>query len=126
MGDACGDLAGRKRDRKHYHPRAVQESHLQEVSKLVDVVKLDGRREPFVREKVTVSAMKAGAPPEEARKIGEAIERVAYDGMPSGEIRQRVLEQLRDRNPEWEQNWLMYDRAVKKRGAAAVAGLPAR
>lgn len=92
---------------------------------MVDVVKLDGRREPFVREKVTVSAMKAGAPPEEARMIGEAIERVAYDGMPSGEIRQRVLEQLRDRNPEWEENWLMYDRAVKRRGAV-VAGLPAR
>ncbi|NMC88441.1 MAG: ATPase, partial [Methanomicrobiales archaeon] len=37
---------------------------------MVSVVKLDGRREPFVREKITVSAMKAGAPPEEAREIG--------------------------------------------------------
>ena len=54
---------------------------------MVSVVKLDGRREPFVREKITVSAMKAGAPPEEAREIGETIERSAYDGMPSGEIR---------------------------------------
>ncbi len=79
-----------------------------------------------MREKVTVSALKSGAPPEEARAIGEAIERVAYDGMPAGEIRRRVLEQLHDRNPEWEENWLMYDRAVKKRGAAALAGLPAR
>jgi len=51
---------------------------------LVDIVKVDGRREPFVREKVTVSALKSGAPPEEARAIGEAVERVAYDGMPSG------------------------------------------
>ncbi|NLZ30620.1 MAG: ATPase [Methanomicrobiales archaeon] len=93
---------------------------------MVSVVKLDGRRESFVREKIVVSAMKAGAPPEEAREIGEAIERVAYDGMPSGEIRQRVLEQLRGRNPEWEENWLMYDRAVKKRGTAVVAGVPAR
>ncbi|MEG3056468.1 MAG: ATP cone domain-containing protein [Methanoculleus sp.] len=93
---------------------------------MVSVVKLDGRREPFVREKITVSAMKAGAPPEEAREIGETIERSAYDGMPSGEIRQRVLEQLRGRNPEWEGNWLMYDRAVKKRGVTAVTGMPAR
>lgn len=91
---------------------------------MVDVVKADGRREPFVREKVTVSALKSGAPPEDARSIGEAIERVAYDGIPSGEIRRRVLEQLRDRNPEWEENWIMYDRAVKKRGAAAVAAPP--
>ncbi|WP_052379624.1 ATP cone domain-containing protein [Methanoculleus sp. MH98A] len=96
-----------------------------EVIELVDVVKADGRREPFVREKVTVSALKSGAPPEEARAIGEAVERIAYDGMPSGEIRRRVLEQLHDRNPEWEENWRIYDRAVKKRGAAAVE-LPAR
>jgi hypothetical protein len=79
-----------------------------------------------VREKVTVSALKAGAPPEEARAIGEAVERVAYDGIPAAEIRRRVLEQLRDRNPEWEENWLVYDRAVKRRGAAAVAVPPAR
>lgn len=78
-----------------------------------------------MREKVTVSAMKTGAPPEEAREIAEAIEREAYDGMPSQEVRRRVLEHLRDRNPEWEENWLMYDRAVKRRGEA-VAGLPAR
>jgi|CZCB01.1.fsa_nt_gi transcriptional repressor NrdR len=96
------------------------------VIELVDVVKVDGRREPFVREKVVVSALKSGAPPEEARAIGEAVERIAYDGIPSSEIRRRVLEQLRDRNPEWEENWLMYDRAVKKRGATAVASLPAR
>jgi transcriptional repressor NrdR len=95
------------------------------VIELVDVVKADGRREPFVREKVVVSALKSGAPPEEARAIGEAVERIAYDGMPSGEIRRRVLEQLRDRNPEWEENWLIYDRAVKRREVAAV-GVPAR
>lgn len=46
--------------------------------------------------------------------------------MPSGEIRRRVLEQLHDRNPEWEENWLVYDRAVKKRGGAATVGVPAR
>ena len=92
---------------------------------MVDVVKADGRREPFVREKVIVSALKSGAPPEDARAIGEAIERVAYDGMPTGEIRRRVLEQFHDRNPEWEENWILYDRAVKKR-AAAIAAPPAR
>ena len=92
---------------------------------MVDVVKADGRREPFVREKVIVSALKSGAPVEDARAIGEAIERVAYDGMPTGEIRRRVLEQFHDRNPEWEENWILYDRAVKKR-AAAIAAPPAR
>lgn len=92
---------------------------------LVDVVKADGRREPFVREKVIVSVLKSGAPPQEARAIGEAVERTAYDGMPSSEIRSRVLEQLHDQNPEWEENWLVYDRAVKRRGAVVV-GVPSR
>jgi transcriptional regulator NrdR family protein len=96
------------------------------VYEVVDVVKADGRREPFVREKVIVSALKSGAPVEDARAIGEAIERVAYDGMPTGEIRRRVLEQFHDRNPEWEENWILYDRAVKKRGAPAFAAPPAR
>ena len=92
---------------------------------MVDVVKADGRREPFVREKVIVSALESGAPVEDARAIGEAIERDAHDGMPTGEIRRRVLEQFHDKNPEWEENWILYDRAVKKR-AAAIAAPPAR
>lgn len=96
-----------------------------EVIELVDIVKADGRREPFMQEKVIVSALKSGAPPQEARAIGEAIERAAYDGMPSSEIRRQVLEHFHDRNPEWEENWLVYDRAVKKREAAAVES-PAR
>ncbi len=93
---------------------------------MVHVIKSDGRREPFAREKVVVSALKSGAPLDVARAIGEAVEREAYDDMPAADIRQRVLAHLRDRNPEWEENWLMYDRAVKKRGATAIAGIPAR
>ena len=84
------------------------------------MVKADGRKEPFAREKVVVSALKAGAPLEEARAIGEAVERDAYDGMPAADIRQRVLSHLRDRNPDWEENWLMYDRAVKRREVLAA------
>ncbi|KUG20987.1 hypothetical protein ASZ90_009269 [hydrocarbon metagenome] len=82
---------------------------------MVDVVKRDGRREAFVPEKVVVSAMKSGAPPEEARGVAGAIEREAHEGMTTEEIRSRVLEELRGRNPEWERNWLVYDRSVKKR-----------
>lgn len=87
---------------------------------MVDVVKRDGRREPFVPEKITVSAVKAGAPLEDARRIAQAVERVAHDGISTDEIRRRVLEQLRDQNAGWEQNWLVYDRAVKKRETAEI------
>ncbi|RXE56457.1 ATPase [Methanoculleus taiwanensis] len=87
---------------------------------MVDVVKRDGRREPFVPEKITVSAVKAGAPLEDARRIAQGVERAAHDGISTDEIRRRVLEQLRDQNAGWEQNWLVYDRAVKKRKAAEI------
>ncbi len=82
---------------------------------MVDVIKRDGRREPFIQEKVAVSAMKAGAPVENARAISREMERVVHDGMSTQEIRGRVLELLHAKNPEWEQNWIVYDRAIKKR-----------
>ncbi len=86
-----------------------------EVIQMVEIVKRDGRREQFVPEKIVVSAIKSGAPPQESRTIAQSIEGVAHDGMSTQEIRRRVLEQLRAMNPEWEQSWLMYDRSVKKR-----------
>jgi transcriptional repressor NrdR len=85
------------------------------VAEMVDVTKRDGRREPFVPEKIVVSAMKAGAPPDNARSIAQNIERDMQEGMKTDEIRRRVLEQLRAENPSWEQHWLMYDESVKKR-----------
>ncbi|HZD43806.1 MAG TPA: ATP cone domain-containing protein [Methanomicrobiales archaeon] len=81
----------------------------------MDVVKMDGQREPFVKEKIAVSAMKAGAIPDEARAIADEVESGARDAMSTREIRDQVLRKLRDRNPQWEQNWLVYDRAVKRR-----------
>ncbi len=84
---------------------------------MVDVIKRDGRREPFVPEKIVVSAIKSGAPPNDARSIAQAIERDVQEGMKTDEIRRRVLEQLRARNPSWEQHWLIYDESVKKRAA---------
>ena len=92
---------------------------------MVDIVKRDGRKEPFVPEKITVSAMKSGAPPDDARRIAQAIERDVREGTTTDEIRRRVLEQLRARNPSWEQHWLVYDESVKKR-APAVARPPMR
>ena len=77
--------------------------------------KRDGREEDFVVEKVVVSMVKSGAPAEVARDIAGKVEAKAREGMTTEEIGSVVLSELRNRNPEWERNWLTYDRAVKKR-----------
>lgn len=82
---------------------------------MVKVKKRDGRREDFVVEKVVVSMVKSGAPAEVARDIASKVEAEAREGITTEEIRSVVLGELRKRNPEWERNWLTYDRAVKKR-----------
>ncbi|MFX1486343.1 MAG: ATP cone domain-containing protein [Promethearchaeota archaeon] len=82
---------------------------------MVKIEKRDGRSEDFVAEKVVVSAVKSGASAEVARKMAEEIEGRVKEGTSTKEIKRMVLEMLRKRNPEWEKNWLIYDRAVKKR-----------
>ena len=41
---------------------------------LKNVIKKDGRKEPFIKEKIVVSAVKTGAKVEIARKIADKIE----------------------------------------------------
>jgi len=77
--------------------------------------KRDGRKELFVPEKIVVSAIKSGAPPDIARTIAGDIERIAKEGITTQEIKTKVLAMLKSKNPEWERNWLVYDIAVKKR-----------
>jgi transcriptional repressor NrdR len=83
---------------------------------MVMVKKRDGRKEPFIPEKIIVSAMKTGATPDAARMIANEIGRTAHDGITTLEIMEKVRSMLKSKNPEWERNWLVYDTAVKKRG----------
>lgn len=84
---------------------------------MVLVKKRDGRKEPFIAEKIVVSALKTGAPADYAREIAQDVERSAKDGIATREIKGRVLGMLKAKNPEWERNWAVYDSAVKKRSA---------
>jgi transcriptional repressor NrdR len=86
-------------------------------SVMLMVKKRDGRKEPFVPEKIVVSAIKSGAPPDIARAITGDIERLAKEGITTQEIKIKVLAGLKSKNPEWERNWLVYDIAVKKRSS---------
>jgi transcriptional regulator NrdR family protein len=85
------------------------------VTRMVVVKKRDGRKEQFVPEKIIVSAIKSGAPPDYARAIAQDIERSTKDGASTQEIKAKVLSMLKSKNPEWERNWVVYDTAVKKR-----------
>jgi transcriptional regulator NrdR family protein len=85
------------------------------VPGMIMIKKRDGRKEPFIPEKITVSAIKSGSPPEYARTIAQDIERSIKDGVPTREITSNVLSMLKSKNPEWERNWVVYDTAVKKR-----------
>jgi len=82
---------------------------------MVMVTKRDGRTEAFVPEKVVVSAIKAGAPPEVARAAARKIEKEIREGESTREIQKKVLSMLKADNPLWEQNWRVFDTAVKKR-----------
>ena len=81
------------------------------------IKKRDGRMEAFVPEKIVVSAIKTGAAPEVARVIARNIEKGIKDGITTLEIKGKVLSMLKADNPAWEQNWRLYDTAIKKRSA---------
>ena len=80
-----------------------------------NVVKRDGRTEEFIPEKIVVSIVKVGAPADVARQIAKDIQSKVKEKISTAEIRKIVLEDLRKRKPQWEQDWLIYERAVKKR-----------
>jgi hypothetical protein len=82
---------------------------------MIMVKKRDGRKEVFIPEKIVVSAIKSGAPPDVARMIAQDIERTAKEGITTQEIKTKTLQLLKSKNPVWERNWMVYDTAVKKR-----------
>jgi transcriptional repressor NrdR len=82
---------------------------------MVEIKKRNGKTEQFIPEKIVVSAIKSGARPEDARKIAKDIEASVKSGTTTEEIRGKVLGMLRAKNPALEQNWLVYDQAIKKR-----------
>lgn len=84
--------------------------------KITKVVKRDGSFEEFIPEKIVVSCIKAGAPVGVAREIATFVEAKIKVETSTAEIRQFVLWLLRQKNPEWEKNWLKYEENIKKGG----------
>ncbi|MGQ4915954.1 MAG: ATP cone domain-containing protein [Candidatus Asgardarchaeia archaeon] len=82
---------------------------------MVKITKFDGRTEEFDKEKIVKSCMNVGASESVAREIADAVEKKVTEGTKTTEIRRMVLRKLRERNPEWADNWEFYDRIVKGR-----------
>ncbi len=78
------------------------------------VIKKDGRTEPFIKEKIVVSAIKTGANVEVARKIADKIEKHPKENIRSSWIRKNVLDELELHNPDWPKRWYNYDKNIKR------------
>ncbi len=78
------------------------------------VIKKDGRKEKFIPEKIVVSAIKSGAPPEKAREIAGKIGEIEKEEIETKEIRKIVLDELKATNPVWYERWVAYDKQIKR------------
>ncbi len=78
------------------------------------VIKKDGRVQPFIKEKIVISAVKTGAPVEVARKIADNIEKHTNEDIKTDWIRKKVLDELHIQNPDWPKRWYSYDKNIKR------------
>ena len=82
----------------------------------IQVTKQDGRTEPFIREKLVVSAFKSGATPEDARAIAQQIEsRLRQINDPGFEVTKDVVRAQARKILCGNKTGLLYDRAVKRK-----------
>ena len=78
------------------------------------VIKKDGRKESFVKEKIVVSAIKSGASIELARDIAKKLEEHPNQELKTSDIRKSVVDSLNLHNPELPKRWYNYDKNVKR------------
>jgi transcriptional regulator NrdR family protein len=78
------------------------------------VIKRNGEKEQFIKEKIVLSAVKAGASVKVARNIAKQVEEHSEDELKTKWIREYVLNKLKYHNREWHDNWKNYDERVKR------------
>jgi len=75
----------------------------------IQVVKKDGKTEPFQRQKIVNACAAVGAPADVAASIADEVEKSARDQIPTSEIRTMVLDRLGKIKQDWVNNWAQYD-----------------
>ncbi len=81
----------------------------------VQVVKNNGKAEPFQRQKIVKSCTAVGAPADVAASIADEVEKAARDQMSTREIRSMVMQKLGKIRPEWVKNWEKFDQTKPKK-----------
>lgn len=85
----------------------------------IKVIKRDGSEEDFIPEKLIVSILKTGASLEVARRItfiviGRLLENKT-EKITSKELMKNALTLSKKESEEWYNNWIIFDKAVKRR-----------
>ena len=81
-----------------------------------EVTKRTGEKEIFIREKIVVSCLKAGAPVSVAREIAAMVETSSKDMLTTQDIREKVLIELANKDENYRHNWVMYDKEKGRTG----------
>jgi len=79
----------------------------------VQVVKKDGKTEPFQRQKIVKACTAAGAPSDVAASVADEIEKSAHEQMTTSEIRTKVLARLGKLRQDWVNNWEKHEQTKK-------------
>jgi len=116
-------LIDRLRTDMYYNFQTLNNNYMQSLEKIKlkmrdnnmkSVIKKNGKKEPLIKEKIVVSAVKAGAPVKIARDIAKQVELHPEDELKTKWIRQYVLNKLKYHNSEWHDNWINYDEGIKR------------
>lgn len=78
------------------------------------VTKKSGYNELFIKEKIVTSAVKAGAPVDIARDIANEVEEQSETDLKTKWIRRYVLDKLKHHSKAWHDNWVNYDKRMKR------------
>lgn len=81
----------------------------------IQVVKRDGKAEPFQRQKIVKACTAVGAPADVAASIADEVEKSARDQMPTSEIKAMVLDRLGKIKQDWVKNWAQYEQSKGKK-----------
>lgn len=80
------------------------------IEKEFNIIKRDGSKEAFDRNKLEGSCKKAGAPEGVVRRIAATIERELEEEATTSEIRDLALAKLKSLKSHWVKNWLDHER----------------